>query len=321
MNLLEVQDLTISFPDKTGTEVAVSELNFSMSQGDILGIVGESGSGKSITSLAIIGLTNPNTQIEAHTLRFDGKDLLNVTPKEFEAIRGRDMSMIFQEPMSSLNPLMPVGRQIEEVLEIHQEPGDRKAKVLAIMKEVGLPRAEELYYQLPYELSGGMLQRILIAMAMIMRPKLLIADEPTTALDVTVQAQILRLMKRLNANYQTAILFISHDLAVIKDICQQVMVLYLGYIMEAGPVDELIRRPRNPYTLGLLKSIPHSKRKDQPLYTIPGRVPPLQERPIGCPFHTRCFKAQERCRRELPPLEQTGPFKLRCFYPVEEGER
>lgn len=321
MSLLEVKDLTISFPDKTGTEIAVSELNFAMNQGDILGIVGESGSGKSITSLAIMGLTNPNTKIEAETLRFDGKDLLSLTEKDFEAIRGQDISMIFQEPMSALNPLMPVGRQIEEVLEIHNISGDHKAAVLTIMKEVGLPRAEELYHQLPYELSGGMLQRILIAMAMIMRPKLLIADEPTTALDVTVQAQILRLMKRLNAQYQTSILFISHDLAVIRDICKRVMVLYLGYIMEAGPVDELIKRPMNPYTLGLLKSIPHSKRKDQPLYTIPGRVPALSERPVGCPFHTRCFKAQERCRKELPPLIQSGEFKLRCFYPVEESER
>lgn len=321
MSLLKVKDLTISFPAKHKTEVAVSELNFTMDQGDILGIVGESGSGKSITSLAIMGLTNPNTQIQAQTLEFSGKNLLTMSERDFQDIRGQDMSMIFQEPMSALNPLMPVGRQIEEVLEIHNRSGDHKEMVLAIMKEVGLPRADELYHQLPYELSGGMLQRILIAMAMIMRPKLLIADEPTTALDVTVQAQILRLMKRLNANYQTSILFISHDLAVIKDICQEVMVLYLGYIMEAGPVKDLIKNPRNPYTLGLLKSIPHSKRKDQPLYTIPGRVPPLSERPVGCPFHTRCFKAKERCKNELPPLIESGPFKLRCFYPVEEHER
>lgn len=321
MKLLEVADLTISFPDKTGTEIAVSELNFAMQTGDILGIVGESGSGKSVTSLAVMGLTNPQTVIEAEKLEFDGLNLLNLSEREFQMIRGRTMSMIFQEPMSALNPLIPVGRQIEEVLETHAPEMERKPAVIAIMKEVGLPRAEELYYQLPYELSGGMLQRILIAMAMIMRPKLLIADEPTTALDVTVQAQILRLMKRLNSQYQTAILFISHDLAVIRDICKQVMVLYLGYIMEAGPVDELINRPRNPYTLGLLKSIPRPKQKDRPLYTIPGRVPPLKDRPTGCPFHTRCFKAQPRCRKELPPLVETGQFKLRCFYPVEESER
>lgn len=319
MSLLEVTDLTISFPDTTGREIAVSELKFSMETGDILGIVGESGSGKSVTSLAIMGLTNPNTLIEADRLEFDGRDLLALSEKEFQQIRGRLMSMIFQEPMSALNPLVPVGRQIEEVLEIHSDITDRQSRVIEIMKEVGLPRAEELYHQLPYELSGGMLQRILIAMAMIMQPKLLIADEPTTALDVTVQAQILRLMKRLNTQYQTAILFISHDLAVIRDICQQVMVLYLGYIMEAGPVEQLIKRPKNPYTLGLLKSIPRPHRKDQPLYTIPGRVPPLSERPQGCPFHTRCFKARERCRQELPPLVETGDYKLRCFYPVEEA--
>lgn len=321
MSLLEVKDLTISFPDQSGTEIAVSELNFNMQTGDILGIVGESGSGKSVTSLAIMGLTNPNTKIEAEKLEFNSQDLLTLGERDFQKIRGFSMSMIFQEPMSALNPLVPVGRQIEEVLEIHSDLSDRKSRVIEIMKEVGLPRAEELYHQLPYELSGGMLQRILIAMAMIMQPKLLIADEPTTALDVTVQAQILRLMKRLNTHYQTAILFISHDLAVIRDICQQVMVLYLGYIMEAGPVEELIKRPRNPYTLGLLKSIPRPKHKDQALYTIPGRVPPLSERPQGCPFHTRCFKAQERCRKELPPLVETGDFKLRCFYPVEEAER
>lgn len=321
MSLLEVKDLTISFPDKTGSEIAVNELNFSMETGDILGIVGESGSGKSVTSLAIMGLTNPNTKIEADKLVFDGHDLLSLSEREFMKIRGRLMSMVFQEPMSSLNPLVPVGRQIEEVLETHSDETDRKPKVIAIMKEVGLPRAEELYHQLPYELSGGMLQRILIAMAMIMQPKLMIADEPTTALDVTVQAQILRLMKRLNTQYQTAILFVSHDIAVIRDICKQVMVLYLGYIMEAGPVEEIIRRPKNPYTLGLLKSIPRPQLKDQPLYTIPGRVPTLNERPTGCPFHTRCFKAQDRCRRELPPLVETGDFKLRCFYPVGEGER
>ncbi len=321
MSLLEVRDLRISFPEGKKTQVAVSELNFTMEPGDILGIVGESGSGKSVTSLSIMGLTSPSTKIEAQKLEYDGQNLLALDEKDFRKIRGRSMSMIFQEPMSALNPLLPVGRQIEEVLETHSEETDRMGKVIAIMKEVGLPRAEELYHQLPYELSGGMLQRILIAMAMILRPGLLIADEPTTALDVTVQAQILRLMKRLNTQYGTAILFISHDFAVIRDICKQVMVLYLGYIMEAGPVDQLIKRPMNPYTLGLLKSIPRPKVKNQPLYTIPGRVPSLDERPSGCPFHTRCFKAQERCRRELPPLTESGECKLRCFYPVEDEER
>lgn len=321
MSLLEVRDLSISFSEPTGTQVAVSELNFSMKEGEILGIVGESGSGKSMTALSIMGLTSAKTKIEAETLTFDGIPLLSLSEREFQKIRGCTMSIIFQEPMSALNPLLPVGRQIEEVLVRHsQEPG-RKDRVIRMMKEVGLPRAEELYHQMPHELSGGMLQRILIAMAMILQPKLLIADEPTTALDVTVQAQILRLMRRLNTQYETAILFISHNVSVIRSICQRVMVLYLGYIMEAGPVEEVISRPMNPYTLGLLKSIPQPKMKDQPLYNIPGRVPPLSERPAGCPFHPRCYKAEKRCSTELPPLVETGDFQLRCFYPVKDDER
>jgi peptide/nickel transport system ATP-binding protein len=286
----------------------VDGISFSVGEGEILGIVGESGCGKSLTALSIPGLLPETARITAGHIYFQGKERLSEA--ELREIRGREIAMVFQEPRSSLNPLLRIGKQITEPLELHGEK-DRalmKKKALSLMESLGLPEPEKLLGLYPHELSGGMCQRVMIAMAMICGPRLLITDEPTTALDVSIQAQILELLKEINRSTGTAILFISHDLSVIQSICHRVLVMYAGKLVEQGPVAEVFARPGHEYSRGLLGSIPGPHSKGRPLANIPGRVPPIEEkRPPGCPFAPRCAKASAPCWERFPAAVILGP--------------
>ena len=298
--LLEVRNLSIGIQTRTLLS-AVQDISFDVRAGEILGIVGESGSGKSLTALSIAGLLDEN-KIAGGQITYNRKNLLTLTETELQRIRGKEISMIFQEPFSSLNPLMPIGEQIAETLELHGETGKAaiRGEVIELMKKMGLDDAENLYKTYPHRISGGMCQRVMIALAIICRPRLLIADEPTTALDFATQSQILSLMKTINNEMGTSILFISHDLSLVKNFCDTVLVMYCGRILEEGSAAEVFSRPSHEYTRGLLASIPDSKTAE--LTAIPGKVPSLEEgRPAGCPFHPRCAKAAHECRREFPP--------------------
>ncbi|WP_459129056.1 ABC transporter ATP-binding protein [Guggenheimella bovis] len=316
MSLLTAKNLQISFLTPTEKLPAVVGVDVCIEEGEIMGLVGESGSGKSILSLSLMDLVNETTEVTYDSRVFLGKEVKDMAP-----LRGKEISMIFQEPMSALNPLMKIGKQIEEVLEVHHYEGDLKKRVLEVMEEVGLPRVEAIYDSYPHELSGGLLQRAMIAMAVILRPKLIIADEPTTALDVQNQDQIIRLMRKLHDTLGVSILFISHNLSIVKSLCDRVTVLYLGMVMESAETLELIKNPLHPYTLGLIRSVAEPSKKPNPLYAIPGRVPALNERPKGCPFSPRCEWAKEKCFEELPPLREEKGRKVRCFYPLDLEEK
>jgi len=319
-SLLKIEGLKISFNTTKGLFPAVKDVSLEINRNTITGIVGESGCGKSITSLSIMGLLPENAQFEGK-MNFLGKDI-SYTGDSFpdkslmRKIRGKEISMIFQEPMTSLNPLWKVGKQIEENLALHTDMNrkERFENVLKIMKDVGLGNGEELYHKYPHELSGGMRQRIVIAIAIACRPKLIIADEPTTALDVTIQAQILELLKEIKSRSGSSIIFISHDLGVINEICDDVCVMYSGYIVEKSGVRELFDNPNHPYTMGLIKSIPDSTSKGKTLYNIPGKVPSIYEKIDGCPFATRCEFAVEKCREKLPEFRKiSDTHHSRCI--------
>ena len=312
MKLLNIKDLSISFKINKKEYKAVDNISFSLNKGEILGIVGESGCGKSLTALSIIKLLPKQAIMKANKLEFNNIDILNATEKQMQELRGDDISMIFQEPMTSLNPLLKVGKQIAETVELHTNSKNAKDQALEIMKQVGLPNAEVLYNQYPHELSGGMRQRIMIAIAMVMKPLLLIADEPTTALDVTIQAQILDLMKYLNKQFGTTIILISHDLGVIKRMCDKVIVMYMGNIVEEARVSDIFANAKHPYTKGLLAAIPNPKVKKNKLYTIPGRVPSITNRPQGCAFADRCSYASEKCQKK-PQVIQENEHGVSCF--------
>jgi peptide/nickel transport system ATP-binding protein len=306
--LLQIEDLRIAI----NGNIAVDGISFSVQEGEILGIVGESGCGKSLTALSIPGLLPEAASITAGSIRFRGKQ--NLSEVELQEIRGKEISMVFQEPRSSLNPLLRIEKQITEPLELHGQPRREKDRAqmrqqaLALMESLGLPEPEKLLSLYPHELSGGMCQRVMIAMAMICGPRLLITDEPTTALDVSIQAQILELLKTINRDTGTAILFISHDLSVIQSICHRVLVMYSGKLVEQGAVGEVFAHPAHEYTKGLLGSIPGRTSKGRPLANIPGRVPPIEEkRPQGCPFAPRCAKASAACQGSFPPDLMLGP--------------
>jgi peptide/nickel transport system ATP-binding protein len=322
--VLEVKQLNTSFFTDKGIIPAVDDISFHINQGEILGVVGESGCGKSVTSLSIMGLIpKPPGKIVSGEILLNGEDLTKASEKRMRAVRGNDVSMIFQEPMTSLNPVFTIGNQLVEAIRLHQKVDKRKSRERAIdiMKLVGLPRAEELINEYPHQLSGGMRQRVMIAMAMVSEPKLLIADEPTTALDVTIQAQILRLMKQLNKEYQTAIMLITHDLGVVAEVCQRVVVMYAGKIVEEGDVNSIYKDPKHPYTIGLIKSVPNVKRKVDQLYSIPGNVPKPGSIERGCAFATRCGHAMERCFIKIPELLYVGDGQqVRCFlHEIDEG--
>lgn len=320
--LLRVSELETTFFTDDGPVQAVDGVSFSLYEGEILGVVGESGCGKSVTSLSIMGLVpSPPGKITGGEIVYKEQDLTTFSQKEFRKIRGKDIAMIFQEPMTSLNPLFTIGSQLTEAISIHNKEWSKKqirARAIEMMKLVGLPRAEELFKDYPHQLSGGMRQRVMIAMALVCDPAILIADEPTTALDVTIQAQILALMKDLNRRLNTAVMMITHDLGVVAETCERVVVMYGGKIVEEGLVDEIFKNPQHPYTKGLIQSIPDMRYKKQRLYAIPGNVPKPGSVTQGCRFAERCEFAFERCRLEEPMLYVVSPeHKSRCFLTEE----
>ena len=306
--LLQIRNLSIDIQKHKQHLSSVEGISFDVREGEILGLVGESGSGKSLTALSIAGLLGGNKKARG-SISYNGRNLLALAEKDLQSIRGKEISMIFQEPFSSLNPLLPVGAQIAETLELHGEKDKAqiKARVIELMKKLGLSEPEKLIHAYPHRLSGGMCQRVMIALAVICRPRLLIADEPTTALDSNTQGQILSLMKEINRDLGTSILFISHDLSLVKNFCDRLLVMYCGRILEEGSTEEVFSRPAHEYTRGLLASIPAAANKGKPLAAIPGKVPSLEEgRPGGCPFHPRCEKAGHECKREFPVAKAVG---------------
>ncbi|RXI96176.1 ABC transporter ATP-binding protein [Anaerobacillus alkaliphilus] len=321
--LLKVENLSIRFKtDNKNTVTAVNNVSFELKKSETVAIVGESGCGKSITSLSIMGLIPKHAGYVEGSIRLNGKELNGLSGKQIREIRGRDISMIFQEPMTSLNPVHKIGKQIGEVLELHSSLSKKEIrnKTIDMLKKVGIPRPEKIIDEYPHQLSGGMRQRVMIAMAMACNPKLLIADEPTTALDVTIQAQILDLMNDLKTLFQTTILLITHDLGVVAEVADRVIVMYYGQIVEEADVISLFASPKHPYTRGLLNSIPSLEEKRSRLKPIEGNVPNLGDITQGCPFRLRCQDAIGKCAEENPPLflsDQTR--KVRCWL-YEEGE-
>ena len=315
MSLLNVKDLRVEFTTQDGTVTAVNDLNFSLAQGETLGIVGESGSGKSQTAFAMMGLLAKNGLIKG-AADFEGKNILNLPEAELNKIRSEQVSMIFQDPMTSLNPYMKVSEQLMEVLILHKGMGKKEAfeESVRMLEAVKIPEARNRINMYPHEFSGGMRQRVMIAMALLCRPKLLIADEPTTALDVTVQAQIMDLLNGLKKEFNTAIIMITHDLGVVAGSCDKVLVMYAGRTMEYGTVDDIFYRPSHPYTEGLLRAIPRLDMESDVLATIPGNPPNFLRLPKGCPYQERCHRVTERCMQETPPLTTFDDGRQRaCF--------
>ena len=323
--LLDVQNLHTVFRTPEGTVRAVNGVSYQLRRGETLGIVGESGCGKSVSVLSLMRLIpEPPGEISADVATFDGRHLLSMRLDELRQIRGREIAMIFQDPMTSLNPVLTIGRQIAEPLQEHLGLGRRAARERAIelLDLVGIPSASERIDQYPHQFSGGMRQRTMIAMALTCQPKLLIADEPTTALDVTIQAQILDLIRRLREGTESAVILITHDLGVIAGMCDRIAVMYAGYIVEEAATAELFDDPRHPYTKGLLSSIPRMDRDPtEPLTPIEGAPPDLVNLAEGCPFAPRCSLAREECHDVTPPLDDIGDGRrLRCIVDVETGE-
>lgn len=311
--LLKVENLVTAFKTERGAIRAVDDISFTIHQGQTVGLVGESGCGKSVTSLSILRLIqSPPGAIESGKIWLKGRDILSFSESEMRAIRGNTVSMIFQEPMTSLNPVFTIGDQIGEVFRIHQKLSKKEARAKAVemLRLVKIPAPESRVNEYPHQLSGGMRQRIMIAMALACRPQLLIADEPTTALDVTIQAQILDLMAQLQRELNMAILLITHDLGVVAEVCDEVIVMYAGRIVEQGPVRQIFTHPSHPYTVGLLHSIPRLGHKTEYLPTIEGSVPSLANLPRGCRFQARCPKAQDICRQTEPQLVKVGDSHL-----------
>ena len=323
--LIEVDDLNVRFDTPDGTVTAVNGLSFSLERGQTFGIVGESGSGKSQSMMAIMGLLAANGRASGKAL-FKGDDLLSMPAAKLNRVRGNRIAMIFQDPMTSLNPYLTVERQMTEVLELHKGLTRKSALSLAIqtLEQVRIPDAARRIRMYPHEFSGGMRQRIMIAMALLCQPDLLIADEPTTALDVTVQAQTMQLLRELQRDFGTAIILITHDLGVVAGLCDQVMVLYGGRIMEQGSADSIFYRPTHPYTLGLLGAVPKLDHEGEKLVAIPGVPPNMARLPAGCPFSERCTFVMDVCSSQRPPLGPSvaDPMVLRaCHRPVAEVAR
>ena len=310
MPILDVRNLRVRFETHHGVVRAVDGVSFTLDEGETLGLVGESGSGKSVTNLALMGLVpSPPGVVEADALRLEDRDLLALSDQELRQVRGNEISMIFQDPMTSLNPLLTVGRQLTEVLEVHERVSRREARrrAAAGLADVGIPEPERRLDQYPHELSGGMRQRVMIAMGLLCRPRILLADEPTTALDVTIQAQILELMQRLQHEHGTAIVLVTHDLGVVAGMSDRVNVMYAGRLVETAGALELFDRPRHPYTRGLLGSVPRlSGDTDAALDSIKGSPPDLADLPSGCAFRPRCEFATARCESEAPALADLG---------------
>ncbi|EPA8653155.1 TPA: ABC transporter ATP-binding protein [Photobacterium damselae] len=319
MSLLDVKDLRVEFTTQDGIVTAVNDLNFSLNQGETLGIVGESGSGKSQTVFAIMGLLAKNGKISGRA-EFEGRNILNLPERELNKIRAEQIAMIFQDPMTSLNPYMRVSEQLMEVLMLHKGMSKQQAfeESVRMLDAVKIPEARNRITMYPHEFSGGMRQRVMIAMALLCRPKLLIADEPTTALDVTVQAQIMELLNDLKQDFNTSIIMITHDLGVVAGSCDKVLVMYAGRTMEYGKINEIFYQPGHPYTEGLLKAIPRLDTEGEMLPTIPGNPPNLLNLPVGCPYQERCHRVSARCHQEAPILTPFADGRLRaCFAEME----
>ncbi|RSL30300.1 ABC transporter ATP-binding protein [Salibacterium salarium] len=316
-HVLDVKGLKTHFTSKEGDIPAVDGINFHVDSGEVLGIVGESGCGKSVTSLSVMGLVpSPPGRIAGGEILYNGEDLTKLSEKQMRKIRGNDIAMIFQEPMTSLNPVFKIGNQIIEGIRLHNKESKKKAynRAVEMLELVGLSRVEDLMNSYPHQLSGGMRQRVMIAMAMTCDPNVLIADEPTTALDVTIQKQILNLMKSLNEKMNTAIVLITHDLGVVAEMCDRIAVMYSGKVVEEGNVKDIFKNPKHPYTAGLIQSVPDMREKRDRLYSIPGNVPKPGTIKQGCAFAPRCEHAFSRCSDETPELLATEDgSKVRCW--------
>ncbi|PYZ99080.1 peptide ABC transporter ATP-binding protein [Alteribacter lacisalsi] len=320
--LLDVRDLKTYFHTENGTVPSVDGVSFHINKGEVVAIVGESGCGKSVTSYSVMGLVSSPGKIEGGEILLEGNDLTKYSNRQMRKLRGNEMSMIFQEPLTSLNPLFTVGFQISEVILLHQKVSKKEAKqkTIEMIDKVGIPNSKKIYSSFPHQLSGGMRQRIMIAIALACNPKLLIADEPTTALDVSIQAQILELMKKLRKELDTSILLITHDLGVVAEMVDRVIVMYAGKVVEEGTVFELFKDPKHPYTKGLMESTPKIHELKDELYSIKGTVPTPMNMPSGCRFYPRCAFATDKCRTEAPDIEEVKPgHRVSCWL-HEDGE-
>jgi peptide/nickel transport system ATP-binding protein len=318
--LLAVQGLKTHFHTFAGVIKAVDGVDFALGQGEIIGVVGESGGGKSVLGFSIIGLIDPPGRLEAGEIWFDGRRLDNLGEEQLRKIRGKDITMIFQDPMTSLNPLYTIQDQMEEVMKLHDNlnASQRRQRCIQLLKEVGIPEPESRLKNYPHQFSGGMRQRVIIAIALTLHPKLVIADEPTTALDVTIQAQILKMMRGLVKDHQTSLMLITHDLAVVAEMADTIIVMYCGRIVERGRNSDIIRGSRHPYTRGLLASIPKMTGHQRRLQQIPGMVPDVRSLPPGCSFAPRCEFSQDRCRAEAPRLIGVdAEHDVACHFPRE----
>ena len=322
MALLEIENLSVEFPSRHSVMQAVDGVSLSLDTGDVLGIVGESGSGKSVTMMALMGLVAYPGRVTADRLRFDGHDLLTLSPSERSRLTGRDVAMIFQDPTTSLNPCFSVGFQLAETLQIHLRMDAKAARrrSIELLEQVGIPAPESRLKAYPHQLSGGMNQRVMIAMAIACNPKLLIADEPTTALDVTIQAQILDLLRSLQRERGMALVLITHNMGVVSEMAQRVAVMYAGQIMEEQPAQALFQRPRHPYTEALMAAMPERSDGSARLATIPGMVPGLYDRPAGCLFAPRCAHAAADCRSQRPVLVSGPQDTVRCHHPLNPAD-
>ena len=321
--LLSVLNLRIEFPTRRGTLVAVDDISFNIAPGEILGVVGESGAGKSLTGAAIIGLLEPPGRIAQGQILLEGQRIDNLPYEKMRKIRGRRIGAIFQDPLTSLNPLYSVGRQLIETIQTHLPLSDREARdrALELLEEVGIPSASERIDHYPHQFSGGMRQRVVIALALCAEPRLIIADEPTTALDVSIQAQIISLLKRLCHEHGTAVMLVTHDMGVIAEAADRVAVMYSGRIAEIGLVQEVVRAAKHPYTHGLMGSIPHIGHHVDQLTQIEGSMPRLQEIPAGCPFNPRCEQVMDRCRSVRPDLQPADKSRVAChLFDLEDVE-
>ncbi|WP_017725931.1 ABC transporter ATP-binding protein [Halalkalibacterium ligniniphilum] len=323
-SIIEIKDLQIAFRTDSRDVTVIDNVNFRVDKGETLGIVGESGCGKSVTSMSIMGLLPPIAKVTKGSIKLKDRELVGMSKKQLRSVRGKEIAMIFQEPMTSLNPVYNIGKQIIELILNHRKVSKKEAKAhaLEMLKLVGIPRPEEVINEYPHQLSGGMRQRVMIALAMSCNPEVLIADEPTTALDVTIQAQILELMKDLQKKLGMSIILITHDLGVVAEMCDRVVVMYAGQVVEECTIEQLFTKPHHPYTEGLLASVPNMEEEQETLTSIPGTVPSPGEMPKGCRFAERCPYVLDRCFEKVPELFVLGPnTKSRCWLnePSESG--
>jgi peptide/nickel transport system ATP-binding protein len=319
--LLEVQNLRVEFPTRHGKLVALDDVSFQIAPGEILGVVGESGAGKSLTGAAIIGLLDPPGRVAGGEIRFDGRRIDNLPYDEMRKVRGRQIGAIFQDPLTSLNPLYTIGQQLIETIRTHLSvsPSDARRRAIKLLEETGIQAAEQRIDQYPHQFSGGMRQRVVIALALAAEPKLIVADEPTTALDVSIQAQIIALLKRLCKDHGAAVMLITHDMGVIAETCDRVAVMYAGRVAEIGPVRDVIHAAAHPYTVGLMGSIPAMDEDRERLLQIDGAMPRLTAIPKGCAFNPRCTRSFDRCRVERPELIAAGPTRAACWLHPEKA--